>query len=313
MDEFEALKNHAVIELIKATSPEFAERIEKLWIKYKPNIQIASDQSGFKLEAGAYKMLVFNPMTMTRLWLLGFAAQKSFAAYIPAIMISKLNNLWNEEELNLADERFDIKNEYGNIVDVVSELENPERMKYITWPSSVPKNEGVPKKPTDSNGMMAFDLLCMSLAYCFLHEFKHIIFQAPENKSPDDPHEEEYECDAFAQEILLANLEEYSASSGYDFSLLRSKRLMAIALSSLFLFQFTPKEYWIHAKGHPPIRDRIKARFENANIGDDDLSWLYLSCILLSQLRKNNSPFEITRLNSHEDICYQIIDSLVDE
>jgi hypothetical protein len=56
---------------------------------------------------------------------------------------------------------------------------------------------------------------------------RHIAFSI-DNNAPSNPHEEELECDLFARDMMLGELELYSKQSGYDLARLKSKRAISI-------------------------------------------------------------------------------------
>ena len=56
------------------------------------------------------------------------------------------------------------------------------------------------------------DLIKIATAYVFLHEIRHVIFQADGDRPPD-PRDEELECDIFARNFLMERIPDYVASS----------------------------------------------------------------------------------------------------
>jgi len=59
--------------------------------------------------------------------------------------------------------------------------------------------------PEDGNGLVAFDLVCRSVAFAFLHEFRHVMYCA-DNSAPSTLPEEEIACDVWARDEIVEML-----------------------------------------------------------------------------------------------------------
>lgn len=289
--ESEAIKN-----LIIAAAPEKESDILSLWDKYEPKFNLKGDSLGFSMSV-IFDSVVFDHKTMCQMWLLGFAAQKSFHA------LGELSN-YSSAPNNLY---FQYSKDFNVLVDSVLKLKSVEKVEDFSWPSNTPKPyDG---KPTDVDGSMVFDLICMSGAYCFLHEIRHIMFSESNTQIPI--HDEEMECDKFAREFLLSGTEEYSLSEGYNAKLVSSKRAMSIALSSFLLFVITPRQKWGATDTHPPIRERILALSEYTNFDENDYFWQYFSALSLALIMRNKIPMEQkVVVVSHKVFCLSMIELL---
>lgn len=258
---------HAVRNAILGSAPERAHELENLWSEHKPQINQIEDKLGFSLEAGSFGLVLFNHKTMCKLWLLGFAAQKSFNLYFPYLLLSQATGIpFSPYELTKKDSCSQENKEIIGLLDSITNLKSLESIDDFNWPMSIPDPES--GKPNDLNGSMAFDLLCIAAAYCFLHELRHVQFRNLGSSLSE--HEEEYECDKYARNFLLEKIEEYVKYSGYDLSLIKSKRGMAIAIASVMLLVITPETHWGGTESHPSVVSRIQELVNYIGVSDND-------------------------------------------
>lgn len=288
--ESESIKN-----LILASAPEKRNKIINLWDRYEPQFSLKNDSIGFSMSV-IFDSVVFDHKTMCQMWLLGFAAQKSLHA------LAELSNDSSDAQSRYSK----FSNDFNVLVDSVLKLKSVECIENFSWPDNTPKPyDG---KPDDVDGSMVFDLICMSGAYCFLHEIKHIMFS--ESDAEISIHDEEMECDKFAREFLLSGVKEYATEAGYHSGLIASKRSMSIALSSFFLFVITPRKKWGATDTHPPIKDRILALSEYTSFDENDYFWQYFSGLSLALVMRNNIPVEQQVILSHKVFCLSMLDLL---
>ncbi|MBU2966923.1 phage exclusion protein Lit family protein [Amphritea sp. 2_MG-2023] len=288
-------ESDAIKSLIIASAPEKKSELLSLWDKYEPTFSLKGDSLGFSMSV-IFDSVVFDHKTMCQMWLLGFAAQKSLHA------LGELSS--NSSAPNSLYLKY--SQDFNVLVDSVLKLKSVERVEDFLWPDNTPKPyDG---KPTDVDGSMVFDLICMSGAYCFLHEIKHIMFG--KSNTQISIHDEEMECDRFAREFLLSGTAEYSMSEGYNSELVSSKRAMSIALSSFFLFVITPREKWGATDTHPPIKERILALSEYTSFDENDYFWQYFSGLSLALVMRNQIPLEQQVVVSHKVFCLSMIELL---
>lgn len=269
--------------LFDGVIPERDSEIKEYINKYTPYFSLCDDRSGFTIEAGSFGILKFTNRTMHMMWILGFAANqavKSHSSLIALLSISgsDLSTSWLNE---IPDQKQEEK-KYSDLINKVFELSESNNLDTYSWPSVVPKPwEG---RPLDAEGAAAFDLICMSGAYVFLHEMKHIAFSEDSNV-PDKPRDEELQCDLFAKDLMLSGLPEYSESSGYPLNLLTTKRAMAIVLAHFYMLVIAPIESWAGTNSHPSISERITAMVGDLELYDNDALWLYLASLFFSHYR----------------------------
>lgn len=303
------LSEDAVKRLILASAPERHDEFEGLWKKYSPQIEFTEDKHGFSLEAGAFGLILFNHKSMSQIWLLGFVAQKALHAYSPFLFLSQLTKLpiASDDFINGTNSK-QLVNDVQQILNSALELNKLPSIEQFHWPNIVP--EPSKGKPSDIDGSMVFDLLCMGGAYCFLHEIKHVMFK--EEVVEIDSHEEEMKCDAFARDFLLAKIDMYSNESGYNINLLKTKRAMSLALASLLLLVLTPNKQWFGTESHPSIIERIVALTDYLELPENDYFWVYFSCIILSIMEKYGIQFNFPHINSQKEFCMFLLKKIND-
>lgn len=271
----------AVKRLIMGSAPERISDFEALWKKHKPEVEFTDNKMDFNLTAGPYGLLLFDHRTMNKLWLVGFAAQRAFQNYGGGLHVLQLLGAdCPTEEIQRFFEQTPFQTQYSRIITTVKRLAEIGPCEDFDWPEEVPPAIG---KPTDLNGMMAFDLLCIGAGFCFLHELNHIILASQPNHNLS-AQEEEFACDRFARDFLLDEVVSFSDQNGVRCELVKTKRLMGMGLISLLFLTITPKRSWLGSSSHPSIFDRIDALTEGVDIPDDDYFWIYMCCILLAEL-----------------------------
>lgn len=273
--------------LLMNAIPERKDVMEEYLNQYLPQFISCDDRPGFVMEAaGQLSVVMFTQRTMHLIWFLGFAAWQAVDIFSTLLAMLAVNRpKLDENVFDLIYDLYSLEDEYKKLIDSaygLAETNNPEAYE---WPNNVPSPDG--RKPTDERGGAIFDLICMSGAYVFLHEMKHIAL-SQDNNAPDDMHDEELECDNFASEMLLGDIESYSIQSGDDLARLKSKRAMAISFALFYLLVFTPKGSWAGSQTHPNICNRISAVVDRMSIPENDIMWLVMSSILLAYLRYLN-------------------------
>ena len=300
-------QDEAITNLIRGTAPERELEFLDLWKNYSPQIEQSDDKEGFTLETiASYGIINFNHKSLVKIWLLGFSMQKAFHAYSPFIILA-IAKKWSlsSDEFTFDKTAKESISESQSILHKIDELISLSSIEQFEWPNGVPEPVG---KPSDCDGSMVFDLLCMSAAYNFLHEFKHIMFN--ESGVSISNHEEEMKCDEFARTFILEKIDEYSISSGYDLNNLKSKRAMSLAISSILLYFLTPRDNWSGTQSHPSIRSRVNGFIEYLDLPENDSFWLYFSCALLSILEFNSIIFTCNDVTSQKNFCIFLLDEL---
>lgn len=278
--------------LFAGVIPQCQDEMNALLNKYTPYFFRCDDRPGFVMEAGPFGILKFTQRTLHQIWILGFAANQALHSYSTMLAILRRDGIKLDTRLlDIIKDQEQEDTKYQNLIRSVYELAEIEEIALFSWPSIVPKPEN--RKPSDLDGASTFDLICMSGAYIFLHEIKHIAFSLDNNR-PSSPQDEEIECDFFAQSMMLDKLSVYAEMSGYDLVRLNSKRAMSISLALFYMLVIIPIDCWAGTSTHPSIVERIESIIEKIYIHNDDIFWLYTSSLFLAHLRFiDKNHFEI--------------------
>lgn len=295
--------NDAFKNAVIGTVPERKDEFELLWSENHVNVILSDDYYGFNLKSGVFDSIVYNHKTMTVCWVVGACAQISFGAWHQEILSCQKDSC----SLNVDNLRSDSINQ--QLIEgayLVKQLLDAKKFDDVKWTSRIPHPDM--QKPDDVNGKMLFDLSCMSMAFNILHELKHLSIKKYNENLTD--YDEEFACDDFAKYFIIDNIKDYSNSSGEDYSLVRSKRLMAIALSCSLFYMITPPSHWLGSITHPPISRRVKKLFNSFDIADNDVACCYLSTSLLMVLFVFNIKVNELKAVTLKTLSFKLLDIL---
>ncbi len=291
--------------LLDGVIPERDREIKNYIENYSPYFSLCDDRPGFTIESGAFGILKFTQRTMSMMWILGFAAHQTLHSYSSLIAILRINEAQlDTNQISLIPDQKIEDEKYSELIKSVIHLAESQSIDSYTWPESVPIPED--RRPKDNEGALTFDLICMSGAYVFLHEMKHVAFSLDSN-APSSPQEEEMQCDLFAKNMMLERLEEYSKTSGYPLNRLTTKRAMAIALAQFFMLVITPFESLGGTESHPSISERVIAMVSDIKVDEDDIFWLYVSSLFLAHYRYLNLGEIIVEFNSLRELSTKLM------
>jgi len=294
--------------LLQGVIPECQSEMDEYFKKYSTYIFRCQDRPGFHVEAGPFGILKFTQRSMHQMWILGFAAMEALNSYAGIIKI--LQSTGEQLDLNILGNHpaitYDQKR-YQNLIESVLILNTEENLTSFQWPNRIPSP--LNRKPKDINGAAAFDLICMSGAYVFLHEIRHIQFSI-EGNSPSDKHEEELECDSFAKEMMLSKIAHYSKKSGDDIKLVRSKRAVSICFALFYMLVLTPRESWSGTESHPSIKARIEILSYELELGDEDNLWMFMATLFLSHLIYVKTNTFLLEFKTTKDLAMSLVSEI---
>jgi hypothetical protein len=291
----------AVRQLILESAPERRPELEALWGKYSPTFAHASDESGFKMEGGAFGLIVFTPRTAGQVWILGFAAWKALEAYCPYLFlrIPITPSAMSDEPDQVRAEK--ALNDY---LMKVRELKEIEKLAEFEWPATILRPGPVPPATTRDRAIV--DLIKIAMAFTFLHEVRHAMFRDDDN-SPQDWVEEERECDSFAKDFLLQRLAEYCANSNYEQEAVLNKRMMGILLGAFVILEITPEAKRGGTDEHPPVPLRFQRLIEGVGDQAGEHMWTYLCSLLLGKLKEEGKLPASTTFRVPKDLFEQLL------
>lgn len=307
-NDFDNFTSDLLKNLISASAPERQMELIQLWDEHKPTIYYKrDDEKGFILETYPLGAVRFNQRSLSSLWILGFAAKKAFQLYYHSIVYFQVFGFQLSPEIfRLDQDSQELSKECQLLLSSIYDLIGIENSDYFQWPNEVPKPED--GRPKEYYNQIVFDLNCMALAFCFLHEIGHI--KINKNYESHNPNREEMQCDFFAYDFLISKIEDYSRDSGYTLGNLKNKRGMGIALALVLILVITPPDKWPGTESHPSIIKRISVIMELLDIMDNDGCWLYLSCLLLALLEEKKIDFQSQWIENQKEFCLNLLKRL---
>jgi len=294
-----------VRKLFDEVVPERASEIEAIVRQCDPQFRLIADREGFNLDAGGFSVIQYTSRSIRQMWLFGYAGMQALHCYSSLILLLKSSNEnLDIDEVNKIPDQAAEDEKFKIIVDAVKDLNSVFHEDDFTWPKNIHEPEN--GKPEDTECAAVFDLTCMATAYVFLHELKHVIFSS-EGDAPKDLKDEEYRCDSFAKEMMVSKIRQYAESSGYPEDEVRMKRMMGIALASVFILFATGKNRFAGSDSHPPVHGRWLETIKDVTLPDDDWFWLYFSSLSLALLKYYSIKISPKTVKNYKSLCLDLI------
>lgn len=293
---------------ILGTVPERANEFKSLWGKYSPDVVLSIDKPGYDIHAEYGLRLSFNQRTFHQIWLLGFASWSAFVTYCAPIYLSKINSIPLDISLLEHNDQKESEQAYVNIISEVEKLSSVNFIEDYKWSKKIPS----PKNIDFNNNQQkaTFDTTAMASAFILLHEIRHI--QISKENYKFDNHKEELDCDYYAKNFILEKVEEYSTSTRSNSLDVLSKRATSLAVVVHLFLAKVPLQNWNGTDSHPPLSDRISPFVNDIEQPDNDFYWLYLSSILLAQLRINNISLELTTIHNYKELSQILFQYIIE-
>jgi hypothetical protein len=292
--------------LICDVIPERINEIKDIIEQKSPEFRRLYDKEGFSLEGGAFSAIQYTERSMSLLWLYGYAGKMSLHAYSSIIIILKSNGSpFDVEKISGLPGQVEANSSFEKIVNETKKLKNAWSSGDFYWPDYIPQPGA--HRSADIEDATVYDLTCMGTVFMFLHELRHVIY-AVGRDSPKNRHDEEFECDKFAKEIMLSEVCRYSHDSGYLEKNVKSKRLMGIAFALMFIL-FASKEFG-DTKSHPAVYKRWLKIISEVDLEDNDNFWLYFASFAASQLLYSKVPIRPITFSSYKKLCFELVKSL---
>lgn len=301
-------ENLDIQKLFEGVVPERLDEVLKLIQTNSAHFRRVGDKSGFNLDAGAFGAIQFTQRSLEQLWLFGFSGTFALHCYSGISYLAKCYGLkFDLDEIDTFPDQAIENERFSKLISVIESLNEAESRHDFSWPVGIPKPED--GKPKNIEQAAVFDLVLMATAYVFLHELKHVIFEA-EGNAPADRAEEEMQCDAFATEMMLSQINRYSDSSSYPEDKVRMKRAMGIALGNVFLAVVTPEANLGGTASHPPVYKRWSATLGGIELEENDFYWLYFSSLAIALLKHKGIQFPSQVVVNFKQLAMTAIEAL---
>lgn len=323
----EPIDRQYVENLLRASVPERLDDMREIWRKYDPQFFIAQDDEGVRMSANAERV-VFDHKTLCVYWMLSFAGWRALECYCPAVYgclpAATLAHALNLDE-QLVAASFpvgttiaDVLSNDPGLILVESQLNEDIyaarsmlRAKYkdvTAWPCGIPHIASNRESLANERETAIFDLACMSTAYAFCHEIRHVMYAKEKNAPPSRP-EEELACDVWAREFLTAKLNEYAVVASVDYKTVLAKRSMAAAIGIFVLYESSERHGDAGTEAYPPIADRMEATLHNTPLLPTDYFWVLYASVLVAILRRRNKSPSIKAENAQK-LCELLVEEI---
>jgi Peptidase U49 len=296
-----------VIALMRGVTPERDAEIVTLWERYNPRVCLVKDEARITLNANKDR-IAYSYKTMEVFWLIGFAAWKAIECYSPCVVVSALNGRPVSETLNADDGIDDVELSYRERLAAARALIDAPTTESVPWPTDIPRPTIATSAFADPQFQAAFDLTCISAAFAFFHEFKHVMLEQ-DGERHADLREEELACDVWARQFMTARLSVYADDNGHPFYKVLEKRAMGLALAALILHEITP--VWDRGgnRHYFSVTDRIRALVDNTALPERGYFWVFVASLLIGIFRHKNISIGASPM-SPRDLAHYLLERL---
>lgn len=298
----------AVLELLKGVIPEKQLDIETLWLKYSPRLRHIQSRVEFTLESGAFGSIQFSQKDLDLIWLIGFTSWQS----IPAVSGMIVENALIQKSIDLealglkANEQVAL-NRYSRLLKEMQSIKTCGCPEDYAWPSDIPHPD-LDLSLLQTNDHAARDITLIAAAFVILHEFRHV--QLAADAVSATAHDEELECDAYALNMILSGVGDYSGISGEPFTGVLSKRSVGVMLGMFVTVCILDRRLWAGTKKHPPLKTRFKQLCNGINLPGHDNVWVYVSSVLIALLHCANKVQGTVQFTDPKDLAAKMIDRI---
>lgn len=287
----------AVINLLLGAVPERAQDIHDRWKKYAPAVCLVQNSKGIVLNATKDR-IAYDAKIMDVFWLIGFSGWKAIECYAPHVLGSATFGGTVAEWMRHDDGLYEVETSYKARKAMVQQLIETANPDSVEWPPDIPRPSANREACDDKQYKVAFDLTLMSLAFAFLHEFEHVIFDRNGTR-PSELRDEEIKCDVHAREFMTVKLAAYARAHGHDYLQVLRKRAMGFALAALVLYEITPLWDLGGNQQYFSIGTRLTALLDNTALDDKDHFWNFTACLLVGIHRQRNGYVDAPSLSGN--------------
>jgi hypothetical protein len=142
------------------------------------------------------------------------------------------------------------------ILEAVAAAQSLSKGEVPQWPTGIPSFSEA-KEGDQAKAVRV--LYAMAVAWAILHEMQHAKFYENADK-PNEPIDEEIQCDEYAADFLLGKIEKYFELTGEPVDHVRGKRAMSALVGLYYIAKLSPENSV--SETHPPIQMRIRLLFD---------------------------------------------------
>lgn len=307
MSKQQEQESRYALDLLRMVAPERAAELQELQQQYAPSFFTAGDSTRFVMQASpSFGFVQYSNRTLLQVWLLSWVIMwKEMYCWSTFIWeFSKQGNPFVLSELEAIPGQNEIYTEADALYAQAISFARSEPMDWTLWLPSVPKPLEIALLSEED--WLIKDLVHHAVAFFLLHEVRHITLPR-DGRTFSDQFEEEFECDRWATEYLLARSDTYAQSSGEDPQKIRSKRAMGIALGKAVIAHIQELGLWDPGEDHPPIAARMSRLAEGVDLPSNDLFWNVACNFLLASLRRQCALPDCVEFKDERDLFTKLL------
>ena len=248
-------QNRDPFDLLRMVAPERAAELAGIVRKYTPSFVEASDQPRFVMEASRLGFVQYSNRTLLQVWLFGWVMWREMYCWSTFLwLLAKKGQPFVLSEFNAMPDQADCYASADALHLQALDFARSDPLDWARWPSSVPKPLEIALHPDEDRTIK--DLVHHAIALFLLHELRHLMLHA-DGRTFNSQTEEEFECDRWAAEYLIATSDDYAKSSGEDPILVKSKRAMGITLGMAVIAHLQEVGLWEEGGEHPAVAGRV--------------------------------------------------------
>jgi hypothetical protein len=308
MSVSEISEREAIEKLFEGVVPERLTEVLALHDHYSPHYSLIGDSPGFRLAAGPFGAIQFTQRSLEQLWLFSHAGLQSLRCYSGVIIDAYLRQLpFSCKEIEKIPGQVEHSSRFCELIAHIESLRAVHSEHDFIWPQEIPRPDA--GRPGHIEHAAFYELALIATAYAFLHELRHVMYWV-DRDAPEDPIEEEHECDSYARSLILANAKEYAIDAGYPVDKVLTKRSMGLALASGFLFAVTPTNNLPGSSSHPAVSARWRRALQSVDLPDDDCHWLFFSSLALALISSRGIEIEEQTIKSFKSLAFKAVESI---
>jgi hypothetical protein len=299
-------QNRDVLDLLRMVAPERAAELDGIIQQYTPSFVEASDQPRFIMRASLlYGFVQYSNHTLLQVWLFGWVMWREMYCWSTFLwLLAKKGQPFVLSEFNAMPDQADCYVSADTVHSQALDFAKSDPMDWARWPSSVPKPLDIALHSKED--WMIKDLVHHAIALFLLHELRHLMLHA-DGQTFSSRTEEEFECDRWAAEYLIAASDAYAKASGEDPILVKSKRAMGITLGMAVIAHIQELGLWEEGGEHPSVAGRIARLASIVDLPGNDSIWNVACSFLLASLRRQGVLPKRLEFRDQQDLLQNLL------
>jgi len=291
--------------LFQMVAPERSVELGDLVSKYTPAFFLASDQSRFLLSANPFGFVQYSNRTLLQVWLLAWVMWKEMYCWSTSIWImAQSGTPFLLDQLDMIPDQKQRYTDADTLYSDAMAFVNSDPMDWTSWPTRIPKPLEIAQSSKED--WLIKDLAHHAIAFFLLHEVRHIMLHK-DASAPPTPVDEEFECDRWATDYLLAQSAVYATTASEDPLMVKSKRAMGIVLGMAVIAHIQDLGLWEPSREHPSIAQRMAKLATAIDLPGNDFFWNVASSFLLASRRREETLPDRVEFTDQRDFFVKLL------